>query len=150
MRLWMGNLTLIRFLTGTRAKLSPMKDLSSFQKLAELRNDASAMPEQDEDTAAADDLGLDEEVQPVDSSRSRRRRGQYSKLPLRIVEITVAAETISVLSGYGRRGVFMEATNANLCTLHGMVSTELSALEAAKNSRGAGVGLLRSSPRFAW
>ena len=55
-----GNLTLTRFLTGKRAKLSPMKGLSSFKKLAPLRNDASAIPAQVADRAAPGDLGLDE------------------------------------------------------------------------------------------
>ena len=39
-RLSRGNSALMKFLTGRRSKLSPMKDSSLFEKLACLRNDA--------------------------------------------------------------------------------------------------------------
>ena len=127
-RLFRGNHTLMRFLTGKRAKLSPMKDSSVFERLASLRNDASRSSTASADSAAVDGLGLDDEVSTRLSERTLRRKVRRESLvPTSIVEIHVGGQSICVLSGRGRAPVCMEATGPNMCALHHLVSTELSA-----------------------
>ena len=114
--------TLTRFLTGKRAKVHPLKDSSLFSELVLLRNEAGAQlePLVMGLSEEVDDLGLD----LVEDDGHRRKRG-YSKLPSRIVTISLGGSAVAVLSGYGNLDVYMEATNENMAILHRAVSTEL-------------------------
>ena len=123
------NHALMKFLTGTRSKLSPMQGLPLFEKLLVLRNDATRKHGRtinQDPTAAVDDLGLDQGVSTKLSARGQVRLAQReSMVPTCIVAIHIEGKSFSVLSGRGREPVFMEATSQQMSTLHDLVSTEL-------------------------
>ena len=125
------NHALMKFLTGTRSKLSPLQGLPLFEKLLVLRNDATRKHGRtinQDPTAAVDDLGLDEGGPTKLSLRAEVRLAQReSMVPTCIVAIHIEGKSFSVLSGRGREPVFMEATSQQMSTLHDLVSTELDA-----------------------